>query len=497
MASDRSMRSGIAALCLAGSVAAMAPADATAQTQAGDGKAAAPAAPAAKPPAPGTAQVTYPPLSRWIENYSSYADPANRKGFWAPIKYVPLGNAGPDFYVTFGGDYRLGYETFDNAAFGLRPVRDDSYFLQRAMLHANVNLGANVRVFAEVADTRIESKDGTVSATDQSRTGLQQGFIDLKGKTAAGKNMFLRVGRQELPLGSSRIIGVADAPNTRRSFDAVRGTFEVGKTNVTAFWSEPVVLGPESFDDHGDDNSTFAGIYTTTALPAAAGNSASLDVFLLDYQRDVATYFTQTGEEKRRSAGARLFGKRGAFDYNWEALYQFGDFAGGDLSAWGVATETGYTFAGPKLKPRLAVRADIASGDDSRSDGELNTFNPLFPRNSWYSLASLTTWSNLKSVYPLVEFAPSKTVKVTAGADFLWRENVNDAVYLTNMGVAPRTNLNTERRIGTTYLLEAVWRPTPAWHIIGQVAHFTAGPAVEVAGGQDTDFFTFRAHYRF
>lgn len=440
-------------------------------------------------------QVGRPPAPRWKEDFSSFADPANRKGLWAPIKYVPLDDSGS--FLTLGGEYRLLYtDVMDEPNFGLNGLHQDDYFQQRAMFHANLTLGPHVRFYAELADSRTWGKEGAVSTTDQSRTDWQQAFIDFKGST--GNAPFtVRAGRQELDLGSSRIIGVRDAPNTRRSFDGVRAIFRVAGAEVNVFWSHAVLLGPDSFDDKADRNNMFKGVYATKPLAARGDSRLSLDMFWLDYQRDRATYSGVSGEEDRKSLGLRLFGNLGAWDLNWEGLYQYGDFDGGRIKAWGMATDTGYTLADVALKPRLGVRADVASGDDSRADNRVGTFNPMYPRNSWYTLASLTGWANIKSINPIVQLQPHRSVKVIAGADLLWRESRNDAVYLANMVVAPRTTANTEKRIGTAYLAELNWAPTPGFTLVAQYVHFDIGPAIERAGGRNTNFFTVYGTYRF
>lgn len=446
-------------------------------------------------PARAAGQVSRPPVSRWKEDFSSFADPANRKGFWAPIKYIPMGDSGS--FLTLGGEYRLLYSNFfDNPGFGLNPPHEDDYFQQRAMFHANLTLGSHVRIYTELGDSRTWGKQGAVSTTDQSRTDLQQAFIDVMGKV--GDSSFtLRAGRQEFDLGSSRIIGVRDAPNTRRSFDGARAMFKVGDVDVSMFWSYAVLLGPDSFDDNADRNNVFKGVYATKPLTMQGGNKLSLDMFWLDYQRDRATYSGVSGEEDRKSLGLRLFGNLGAWDVNWEGLYQYGDFNGGDIDAWGIATDTGYTFEDVTLKPRLGARLDIATGDDSRTDNKVNTFNPMYPRNSWYTLASLSGWSNIKSINPILQLQPHKSVKITTGVDYLWRESENDAVYLANMVVAPRTTANTEKRIGTAYLAEINWAPTPGFTLVAQYVYFDIARAIELAGGGNTNFFTVYGTYRF
>jgi len=63
-------------------------------------------------------------------------------------------------------------------------------------------------------------------------------------------------------------------------------------------------------------------------------------------------------------------------------VYQWGSFGRGEIRGWMVASDTGYTFPSLPLKPRLGVKANIASGDEEPADQDLQTFNHLFPKGS-------------------------------------------------------------------------------------------------------------------
>ncbi|RJF86357.1 alginate export family protein [Oleomonas cavernae] len=490
------------ALSGAGLVALGLAAPAGAQTAAQPAAAPAPAAPAAAPASP--PRVNPPglpsrsPTERWREDHSALADPAKRTGFFAPLKYIPLSEGENPIYLTLGGEYRLRFDDFsENAAFGLRGVDDDDYLQQRAMVYADLHFGSVARVFVELSDTRTWGKEATLTASDQSMTELQQAFVDLTAGTSKTSTITLRAGRQEIPLGSGRLLGVRDAPNQRRSYDGLRGMFESDGYTVSAFWTRPVLNGLESFDDEPDDNLEFKGVYAT--LPIAKGKpfSLSADVYLMNYDRDGASFQGATGEEDRNTIGVRLFGTLDDFDYNWEFVYQFGQFGDSDISAYAFGTDTGYTLSDVVLKPRLGVKFDIASGDDSRTDGELNTFNPLFPNNAYFTLASLTGYSNLVSVFPSLRIQPLDELTLSAGADFLWRQTGNDSVYMANMAVAPRTILNDDKDIGTAYVLEANWRPVQYITVVGQYVNFQTDDAIRLAGGDDVNFFQLRTTLRF
>jgi hypothetical protein len=52
------------------------------------------------------------------------------------------------------------------------------------------------------------------------------------------------------------------------------------------------------------------------------------------------------------------------WDFDYEALWQFGTFGSANINAWTVASETGYRLPNVSLKPRFSVKADIERDTD-------------------------------------------------------------------------------------------------------------------------------------
>src|ERR1700723_1749104 len=68
-------------------------------------------------------------LTRYDEDYSYLANPANRTEPLDVIKYIPVFNWGPSCFVTLGGDLREQYEFIQNDNFGLGSVNNHGYWL--------------------------------------------------------------------------------------------------------------------------------------------------------------------------------------------------------------------------------------------------------------------------------------------------------------------------------------------------------------------------------
>ena len=106
------------------------------------------------------------------------------------------------------------------------------------------------------------------------------------------------------------------------------------------------------------------------------------------------------------------------WDFDYEALWQFGSFGSANIRAWSVASETGYRFPAPPLKPRFSAKADISSGDDPRTN-TLGTFNPVFPKGNYFGVRATAGPGpiNFIGVHPQVETALQHSVTALRGLD--------------------------------------------------------------------------------
>src|SRR5262245_44569902 len=175
--------------------------------------------------------------------------------------------------------------------------------------------------------------------------------------------------------GSQRLVSVRESPNIRRAFDAARAIARVGSWRVDGFFGRPVPDNEGVFDDwRAEDSTLFWGLYATAPLR----EGASLDLYYLGVASSNTEYAQGTGDELRHSLGARLFGERAGWDYNFEGVLQLGSFGGDPILAWTFASDTGFSFAAAPLAPRVGLKAAAISGDGNPDGGKLGTFNPLF-----------------------------------------------------------------------------------------------------------------------
>ncbi len=435
--------------------------------------------------APASAQVLRDPPTPFgpLVYDNTFSNPA-ADGVSGGLKNIPLGSD-PDWYVNLGGSLRERFESFSNSVFGFRSaggVPNENYLLHRLLLSSDVHLGPNIRVFIQLGDELETGRLPGPQPTDIDRGDLAQGFIDVNLPVSPNTTIGARIGRQEMMFGSNRLIDIREGPNTRLSFDGARVWTTLGDARIDAFWTKPVLNREGWFDDTPNSGQKFYGIYSTT--PVAIIQGLSMDAYFLGLTRASAVLDAGVANEERYTVGTRLFGKHETIDYNFEFIYQFGHFGDRPISAFALASDTGFTIASAWGKPRLAVKADVISGGDSRGSGTLSTFYPLFPKNNYFTEANIQTPMNIMHINPYAQIQPRPDLAFMAGIDVLWRQNTHDSFYQPPGVPVVAGNANSKRFLGESLNLQVEWQATPNLNINASFVHFFADGFLRAAGAK-------------
>src|SRR5436190_7499446 len=164
---------------------------------------------------------------RYDENYHYLRDASRRTDFIDALKYIPLNQEG-DWYLTLGGEIRERYEYFHNWNWGDGPQDENGYLLQRYMIHADAHFTDHFRIFTQFKSGLEDGRNGGPRPTDEDHFDLSQLFADGKLAWEEKDSFTLRLGRQEMSFGSSRLISVRESPNVRRSLKVHRGILPWG-----------------------------------------------------------------------------------------------------------------------------------------------------------------------------------------------------------------------------------------------------------------------------
>ncbi|MBI3950728.1 MAG: alginate export family protein, partial [Acidobacteria bacterium] len=139
----------------------------------------------------------------------------------------------------------------------------------------------------------------------------------------------------------------------------------------------------------------------------------------------------QAGDADRVTVGTRLVGTLPRhFDYNVELVGQAGDVAGDDARAGAAHLLLGYTLADIWAKPRLVGEYNFASGDSNPTDGEIGTFDQLFPTNhAKYGYADLVGWRNIHDLHFGLLLKPVQRIGLGFDTHSFWLASRRDAFY--------------------------------------------------------------------
>ena len=427
--------------------------------------------------------------SRQMENYRFLEDPAKRTDPLDALRYHRLGDSS---WLQLGGELRYAFTSTDNVAYDMAGQGDDNYIQQRAQAHASLHLWDNrLRAFVQLQNTRSWNQQ-LPAPRDASRTDVAQAFIDANF-TLGQLQTTARLGRQEVQYGQGALLNIGEQPNVRLAFDGARIMFgSPGGYQLDLLALRPINYDIDNFDDGTDNNTQLLGLYAS--LPWAPGRG--IDFYGFAREMDERPYQGFSGKEERYTVGTRLFGKHQRLDWNWDLMLQGGEHASRDIRAWGIRTDSGYTFDSP-AQIRLGLHLDAASGGDPLSASKTRTFDALYPRNGTYGEANVTTMANLILAGPSLNFKPARTIEVISSIMQTWRESTDDYVYLPGMRPLAATLNNSEREIGTTYQFTARWQPNPNFNIDLHMMHLDAGGAITRAGGGDIDTVVLRTAVRF
>lgn len=393
--------------------------------------------------------------------------------WWWSLKRRPVG-AGE---LHLGGEVRARAESYAPVNAGLRGGRDDSFLMYRALVHADWQPTEALRVFGQIGYWNQTGRSPRAAPTDVDRGDVEQLFVEWRGDAA-----WLRAGRQELLLGSGRLVGFRAGPNIRLAFDGLRAGWIGEAGRLELFHLRPVRIEATAFDNRENTGEANWGLYSTWRL---GGSGLSLDAYGFRHEKARNAYVDAVGREVRDSVGLRLFGRRGGLSLNSELTLQSGEVAGADVRAWSVQSDLGWRPT-PQSRWTLGLRANLASGDQRPGDGELNTFNGVYAAPPYFGAAALLFPANLGTLHPYLEWRVTPRLAVTADTHWLWRHRTTDGYYAPPLVV---TALDGEgRRLGTQHGLAARWTPGPNWLVEAwwQRLHPT-GP-LRRAGAATTDF---------
>ncbi len=280
---------------------------------------------------------------------------------------------------------------------------------QRARLGLNAAYDEHVGVFIQAQDVRNWGfEDSTIA--NMANTDLHQGFLYLQGSKRAASGV-IKIGRQELNVGSGRLIANRNWVPVAQSFDAVRLMGELGRWSADA--GLMLLRSPGSFTIPHP-----SGDPTLTETISSSGTLSGYALLKLDLGRVGAVEALGIGLRERPSpsaptasrdlinGGLRLYGAPlPGLSYDLEGYVQGGSNLGLAHRAFAGFATLKYALK-LRARPSFTLRYNYASGESCEEGPEVGCGNRQSrefyrfygARHPFYGILDRVANSNLRNL---------------------------------------------------------------------------------------------------
>ena len=305
---------------------------------------------------------------------------------------------------------------------------DQTFSLGNLRVYGDLSYRDRVRVFGEFVTAGRAGGELPALAIDSNRADLLNAFVDVKVAHVAGRAVYARAGRQEVLLGSQRLVSPLPWGNMRRNFDGVRVFREGERVDVDVFWLEPVVADRTGFDSPSHDVQ-LAGAWVT--YRPRAGHF--LDVYSLfsNDSRNAAQQGITLAPARFSTVGSRYAGDRNGLLWDVEGALQIGRRGDDEGLVAGMASiGVGRHLKGAPWNPTLWAYYDHATGDANPAEGRFTTFNQLFPFGHYYlGWADIAGRQNIRDANAHLALYPVPWITIWLQYHHLWLDRGADALY--------------------------------------------------------------------
>lgn len=384
-------------------------------------------------------------------------------------------------FLKISGELRYRFELRDDFDFNESIDDEQDIHLLRTRLNFDANFTDNLRAFVQLQDARILESEFPFTPAARDSLDLRQGYLDFKDLFLKG--LTIRVGRQELSYGDQRLLGGFNWSNLANNFDAVKLIYQKGDYTIDAFVSRKVIADSHNFNKW-DTNDALYGLWAV--YKGFPKHTFNFYYFLRDANKPI-TFRTTKNKMTENTIGFLLKGKDlNNFDYTLQYAYQFGDYGNLDIKAWALIAILGYTFEHP-WSPRLALEYNHASGDESSTDNERNTFDNLFPTNHLhYGYLDRASLQNLNNYRFQASIKPTKKLYLQTDAHFLFLDESADSYYNVARKVArTAATPDVDKFLGTDLDFIAKYTLRQDLKLLLGYSHFFTGGFLRDTGAND------------
>ncbi|MNE26846.1 hypothetical protein D3C80_1202330 [compost metagenome] len=156
-------------------------------------------------------------------------------------------------------------------------------------------------------------------------------------------------------------------------------------------------------------------------------------------------------------------------------------------------------FENVKFKPTINLRNDYISGDKNQGNGDLQTFNPLYPKGGYFGFSPQVGPVNLIDIHPYATMDLLPQLKMQVDVVLNWRFSTQDGVYRPSGILNLRGSDSNERYIGTAYLANFTYSVNKYISVVSGIQYFKTGAFINdvIPNSKDGVFFNARLTFKF
>ena len=303
-------------------------------------------------------------------------------------------------------------------------------------------------------------------------------------------NLTIRVGRQKMAYGDSRIFAPADWHNTGRwTWDAVKLSYRHESHFVDAFLggtktNDPLKLSIPFAESEFLGGAIYGHIEFKKGIPV-------VEPFILFKKEGTADYIRDR-DISRYWSGFRFYSNaQDRIVYDATVVKQWGSQDGKSIDAHAWAVKLGYRFGSLPAKPVLYYRNTYASGG-SGADLKIRSFDPAFGGNASYNgRMNIMSWSNITDNEIVLELSPWKGASAEIAFHHLGIPSPEDTRLLGTMEVESGNHFGNEFDIFLRYKLSDNWQLTSLF------GYFRPGNLMDINGlpPKNASLFSFQILY--
>lgn len=365
-------------------------------------------------------------MQRWNDRFDTVESTAD-EGIFAPLKHIDVTD---NVYVTLSGEERIrsvlqNYGNFIGG--GLK--KGQGYVALRHQYGADIHVGSNIRAFAQVVSAQQPG-----FGIPQPYPGKQENNIDVAelflevSHPLGTANVGARIGRQQMTLGNGLLFALQPAANVEQAHDGIVAYANTPDADLTLFSIKPVNYFNGAFDDKTSETQKYAGAYGSVRILKRKKGGLALDPFIVRSIDTPGNINRTVGDDRRWTAGARLWGGLGLLSLDWTTAYQWGSFDEKDVKAAAIFTDTQFRIFNAPANARISLRADMATGG-SRNAATVKTFRPFFHAQLYQTIMGYLTPANSVDGGLGLLADPDPRLTLQAYARRFWRYSTQDVIY--------------------------------------------------------------------